>query len=279
MEIDRCRDLQTELGRYATGLADERLSMRVQLHLAEGCAPCAGRLEELTVRFHLAALRGGPAAPPAELEESLLVAASGCEQEAIEPLVLYPETSERALLWTLVALSLLMVAAVAFWGSGQVSRSATLQSRALAMERAASISVEQLGTLRSVVRRVTDPRLPVTDLSGSGAGYEPVRARLVYDLGRGELWLRLHALPKPSTDQVYALWLGEPGEEQLVGSLLAQIVESGSTSHFVVAAGLVAPFRLSLRLQTRSDLAQSGPGGALVFSETLGSQEGAAAFE
>jgi len=272
MEIDRCRDLQADLSRYATGLGDERLSMRVQLHLAEGCAPCAVHLEELTVRFHLAALSGGPAAPPAELEEPLVAAASACEQERVEPLVLYPETSERALLWTLVGLSLVMVAAVAWWGSGQRSHSASLQSRALAMERAASISVDQLGTLRSVVRRVTDPRLPVTDLRGSGPGHEQVRARLVYDLERGELWLRLLALPEPAAEAVYVLWLGEPGEERLVGALHAQLVESGSTSHFSVAGGLQSPFRLSLRLQNSGSLAEPTPGGVLVFSERLGAE-------
>jgi hypothetical protein len=190
----------------------------------------------------------------------------------VEAVIVYPETSERRLLWILLGLSLLMVAAVAWWGADQQAERRSSQDKAAVMEQVASRSIEELGSLRTIANRVTDPRLPVADLHGSGDDFAQVRARAVYDLARAELWLRVVALPAATNNEVYALWLGEPGQEQLVGSLLPQIFMRGGTSHFALPEEVREPFRLRLSRQSSEGLAEAPGLGVIVFAAVLGAQ-------
>ncbi len=89
------------------------------------------------------------------------------------------------------------------------------------------------------------------------------------DLQRAELTLRVLSLPPPDEGQVYSLWLGEQGNERLLGSLLPQIVARAGTSKFRLPADLVMPFRLSLSRQVRSSMVNLAMSDEVVFSSTL----------
>ena len=265
MELDRCSDLASLLPAYALGEVDERLSMRVQLHLAEGCVSCARRLEELVVRFHIAALPEQPTTLSASFAERVLTAAAGVQQERPEPLIVYPQPPERGLLWTLVALSLLTVAAVAFWGHRQQAALGEALARASFMERAALRSVDELGALQSIVRRVTDPRLRVGDARGEGEDFSAVRARALFDATSSELWLRVLGLPPMAPHQGYVLWqVWTEGESQLVGVLLPQLIAQGGTSHFDLPASEQDSVSIVLTRQPLSSL-DGGPAGVEVL--------------
>lgn len=271
MEVDRCRDLEASLGSYALGQADERLSMRVQLHLAEGCVGCATRLEGLVVRFHLAGLPDQPGVLPDSFAERVAEATAGVAQDRPEPVVVYPETPERALLWTLVALSFVMVAAVAFWGERQERDLRSVQARSDFMEQAAQRTVDELGALQSVVRRVTDPRSQVVDISATAAAFPTVQARIIYTPASGELWFRATDLPPVGNNGRYALWLGAEGSELFVGALLPQVTEQGGTSHFEIPGDVALPAVLRLHRQSAASLEEVTVGEDLVLEAMLGS--------
>ena len=271
MELDRCRDLEASLGPYALGQVDERLSMRVQLHLAEGCVACATRLEELVVRFHLSALPEQAGSLPDAFSERVLEAAAGVEQDRPEPVVVYPQTPERALLWTLVALSFVMVAVVAFWGQRQERELRSIQVRSEFMEQAAQRTVDEVGALRSVVRRLTDPRSQVVDVSATGETFAAVSARILFNPASRELWFRVSGLPPIDTDGRYALWLGEASSMRLLGALLPQVTSQGGSSHFEIPGDVALPVALRLHRQSASSLEAGTVGDDLVLEAVLGS--------
>jgi hypothetical protein len=269
MELDRCSDITAYLNAYALGQVDETQSMRVQLHLAEGCVGCATRLEEMTVRFHLAALPEQPIDLPEAFSERVLAAASRVEQERPEPVIVYPQTPERALLWTLLALSLLMVSAVAFWGHRQEQALSSALARADFMEQATTRTVNELRSVHSIVRRLGDPRSAIVDVSAGSGAFATVQARIHHNQVAGELWLRVLSLPPTDTETSYALWLGEVGSEQLVGVLLPQVTSQGGSSQFEIPADGSFPARLSLRQQSSSSVEAGQAGGLLVFETAL----------
>jgi len=269
MEIDRCRDLEEHLEEYAVGLADHSVGMRIQVHLAEGCSHCAQRIEERMVRFHTDVLAEEPGFVPEDLGEKVLAAIASCPQEQPEPVIVYPESNERRLLWILLALAVAMVAAVAWWASAQRVELAAAQRQARIFEQATSRNAEQTEVLQSMLSRLTDPRVAIVDLHGSGESFAAVRARVMCDLQRAELTLRVLSLPPPEEGQVYSLWLGERGNERLLGSLLPQIVDRSGTSKFRLPKDLVMPFRLSLSRQARSSMATIAMADEVVFSSTL----------
>ncbi len=271
MELDRCSDLEASLGAYALGQVDERLSMRVQLHLAEGCVGCATRLEELVVRFHLAALPEQAGLLPDAFSERVLRAAVSVEQDRPEPVIVYPQTPERPLLWTLVALSFVMVAAVAFWGQRQERDLRSVQARSEFMEQAAQRTVDELGALQSVVRRMTDPSSQMVDVSTTGAAFAAVRTRILYNPVSREIWLRASGLPPTDADGRYALWLGVAGSDRLLGALLPQVLGHGGTSHFELPGDVTLPVALRLYRQSVSSLEAGAVGDDLVLEAILGS--------
>jgi hypothetical protein len=245
--------------------------MRVQLHLAEGCVGCATRLEELVVRFHLAALPEQAGSLPDAFSERVLEAAGSVEQDRPEPVIVYPQTSERALLWTLVALSFVMVAAVTFWGQRQERDLRSVQARSEFMEQAAQRTVDELGALRSVVRRLTDPRSQVADVFATGEAFTAVRARILYNPASRDLWFRVSGLPPIDADGRYALWLGAAGSERLLGALLPQVLSHGGSSHFEISDDVTLPVALRLHRQSVASLEAGTAGDDLVLEAVLGS--------
>ena len=269
MELERCRDIAPHLRAYALGQVDEAQSMRVQLHLAEGCVACATSLEEMTVRFHMAALPEEPVDLAEDFSARVVAAASRVEQESPEPVVVYPQTPERALLWTLLALSFLMVSVVAFWGHRQGQALVSSQARADFMEQAATRSVNELRSVHSIVLGLGDPRSPIVDISAGSDGIESVQARIHHNHSSGELWLRVLNLPPVDIDTAYVLWLGALGSEQLVGSLMPQVTSQGGSSQFDVPADTPLPARLSLRQQSSASIEAGAVGGQIVFEVEL----------
>ena len=65
-------------------------------------------------------------------------------------------------------------------------------------------------------------------------------------------------------------WVGEPGQEALLGSLLPQIFLRGGLSHFDLPEGLREPFRLRLIRQSGESPTALPGAGVVVFEAVLG---------
>jgi hypothetical protein len=116
MELDRCRDIEGYLPAFVTGDLSPSLTLRVQKHLGDTCASCAGRIERLNDAFQRLPLTVQPCPLP-EGSLDLLVEKIGDQpQEQREEPIVFRETNEGRLAWTLVFLAMAALIAVGFWG-------------------------------------------------------------------------------------------------------------------------------------------------------------------
>ena len=249
MELDRCRDLEDQLPRYALGLADKVFAMRIQLHLAEGCVVCAGRVEEVLVAFHHSALPSQAQPVPADFVDRVLRRVDGLDQEPCEASSVYPAPPERALLWTLLLLGLLMVCAVAWWGQGQGQLRAEAQARVDRLELAMQRSAEDIRALQSLAGRLGDPRLRVVDGQSSGDQLQGVLGRALLDPDRQELWLRVVGLAPAAEELDYVLWHVTEDQALFLGVLAPVVLAQQTSSYFALAEDRQEIGQLSIHRQ------------------------------
>jgi anti-sigma factor RsiW len=135
MEMDRCRDVQPFLPACAAGFAEPGEEMRVETHLAMGCAACAAELEQLYEAFHALPLAFAAPSLSEAAAERLAQSVGGREQETHEVPILFPETRERRLLWTLLACFVLALLAAAFWGRDMQRRLERAEREAMSAQQ------------------------------------------------------------------------------------------------------------------------------------------------
>ncbi len=120
MELDRCRDLREHFVPFVVGNAPRSVELRLELHLAQGCAACASDIDDLQTAWYAIPL-SMPPQPLLDGAPALLARNVGSRpQEMVEVPIVYPETNERRLLVTLVILFGVALFAAALWGRSQV---------------------------------------------------------------------------------------------------------------------------------------------------------------
>jgi len=210
MDVDRCRDIRPHFVAVALGTVEAGPANRVRLHLSEGCPACAAELETVLEAYYGLPLAFPPVPVPEGAAEALRAAAEETAQLEAEPAIVYAETNERRLLWTLLFLMIGAVVAAAWWGQRQVEdaewaaqgrRAAEAQARSMAadyrMVRERLVPAEALASL------VADPTSVVVDLFDN-AGV--ARGRAVLDWPRERALLVPPAQPAPP-DTTFVLWL------------------------------------------------------------------------
>lgn len=120
MEIDRCRDLREHLVPFVMGATERSVELRLELHLAQGCAACATEIQALQEAWYYLPL-GLPPQPLLEGSAQLLSRNIGARpQEFVEVPIVYPDTDERRLLVTLLVLFGVALFAAALWARTQM---------------------------------------------------------------------------------------------------------------------------------------------------------------
>lgn len=116
MELDRCGDIKHHLPAFVTGDLDPGTSLRVQRHLGDVCAACAVEIEVLNAAFQRIPLAQA-AVPLPEGALDVLAQKIGSEpQREREVPIVFRDTNEGKLAWTLVLLAMAALIAVGFWG-------------------------------------------------------------------------------------------------------------------------------------------------------------------
>jgi len=116
MEIDRCSDLKEHLPAFVTGDLDSNTTLRVQKHLGDVCAACTVEIETLHAAFQRLPLAQAPCPLPGDSFELLVENIAAQSQEEREVPIVFRETNEGKLAWTLVLLAMAALIAVGFWG-------------------------------------------------------------------------------------------------------------------------------------------------------------------
>lgn len=134
MELDRCVDIKEHLPAFVTGDLDPNTTLRVQRHLGDACAPCAVQIEELHAAFQRVPLVHAPVSLPEGSVDALVERIGNQPQQEREVPIVFRETNEGKLAWTLVLLAMAALIAVGFWGRSADSELRTAQSAARAAQ-------------------------------------------------------------------------------------------------------------------------------------------------
>jgi len=233
MDVDRCRDIRPHFVDVALGTVGAGPANRVRLHLSEGCPACAAELEGVLEAYYGIPAAFGPVALPEGSAEALRAVAEKTPQLDPDPAIVYAETNERRLLWTLVFLMIAAVVAAAWWGQRKAEetawavdarRAAEAQSRTMAADYRAVR--ERLVPAEALASLVADPTSIVVDLYDDA---DLARARAVLD------WPRKRALIVPPTqapppETTFVLWLRSGDVSTRIGPLVVD-PEVGASPH------------------------------------------------
>ncbi len=235
MEMDRCRDLRPHYAAYAADATDKATAMRIQLHLGDGCASCAGEIEQLMETFHAVPLGLAPKAPPAGSRDSLLEELGRTPQEQHETPVLFPETNRMRLWKVLTALSTVALVAVAWWGNQQLDAIAALEAE---IDRAGMVNTvdtrsleRQVKQLKGTLSHAVTPRAEVIDLRGKSS-----IARLFLDRAGGVATFSAESLGDPGKGKLHHLWLRDDDTVVLLGRIPPQFSREGGQLRFRLTA-------------------------------------------
>jgi hypothetical protein len=115
MELDRCGDIKHHLPAFVTGDLDPNTTLRVQRHLGDVCAACAVEIETLNAAFQRIPLAQAEIPLPEGAVDVLVRKIGGEPQQEREVPIVFRETNEGKLAWTLVLLAMAALIAVGFW--------------------------------------------------------------------------------------------------------------------------------------------------------------------
>lgn len=256
MEVDRCRDLRVWFPAYVTDGGEPKTAERIRLHLAGGCAACAGEIDRLDAAFYALGLVFKPVPPGEGASEAMAKAIVRRHQEAPEEPILFAEHNPTRLAWWLVALFAVALLAAAFWGRGQRER---LEDASLALRSAQIQTREVIDDYRQLQERaagtsslldsLTNPRVTTHDLGGIGGA----RARLFVDLERPALTLTVVGL-QPGPDEQLAVYWQQGDAWSLLGPLERRIAEGGGGRVFELPSGASLPARFALSREAPGEL-------------------------
>jgi len=116
MELDRCVDIKDHLPAFVTGDLDPNTTLRVQRHLGDACGACAVKIEKLHAAFQRIPLAHPPVALPEGSVDALVERIGGQPQQTREVPIVFRETNEGKLAWSLVLFAMVALIAVGFWG-------------------------------------------------------------------------------------------------------------------------------------------------------------------
>ncbi|MEE2830640.1 MAG: hypothetical protein VX498_15740 [Myxococcota bacterium] len=166
MELDRCEDLRSFYPAFVRGELDPSTTLRIQKHLGDVCASCAAEIEELHSAFQAIPLADGPVPLPEGSADALVARLSKQAQEEAETPIVFRESNEGRLAWTLVLLAMAALIAVGFWGrnmdrqlqqADDVRRASEVQTRKVVddyrvLQQRARAVVQELEQLKAGVR-------------------------------------------------------------------------------------------------------------------------------
>jgi len=207
---------------------------------------------------------------PSDLVAGLMAELTTLEQEQPEQVIVYPATRERPLLWALVLLSLVMVAAVASWGRGK----ARVQQAAEAERDLAGLQsqrvLEDYRRLQQLVDDLTSPRVDIVQLRPASGDEGGAEARVFVNLSQRRITLRAVGLEAAGDEQVYVVWWRGPTKEQLVGVIPGSAAARGASVRLDLPETTELPAQLLVSLETRPGARPASRGGPVVLEGVLG---------
>ena len=244
MEHDRCVDLREHYPAFVTGDLSPNLTLRVQQHLSEVCGSCSTEIEALHDAFQRLPLAKASCALPEGSVEALTQKIGAQSQEVREVPIVFRETNERKLAWTLVLFATLALIAVGFWarridrrlvGTEDARQAAEAQTRVVSNQYR-DLENRALG-LQADRDALTDPRVASKNLSAV-EGEGSVRAFL--NLSVGHVVLTMVGLPEPGADQRYEVWWGGDAAWSYLGAIDQGVLRSGGARSFTLPEGAEA---------------------------------------
>ena len=155
-------------------------TLRIQKHLGDVCASCAAEIEELHSAFQAIPLADGPLPLPEGSAEALVARLSKQPQEEAETPIVFRESNEGRLAWTLVLSAMAALIAVGFWGrsvdrqlqqANDAQRAAEVQTRRVVddyrvLQQRAQAVAQELDQMKADLRQSSEE-------PGGRAGQEP----------------------------------------------------------------------------------------------------------
>lgn len=256
MEVDRCTDLRPLFPAYACGLLDTPGCLRIQLHLKDGCAPCAARIDRLQHAFQAVPLAFPPQPLPPNSVQAVVGAVGRLPQELREEPIVFVDENPARLAKVLLVLFALALFAAGFWGRAQVGHLAEARGDAEAARRQSRSVREELRhmegqqqALRSLLDGVVSPAVSVLELAGPGG------AGRAFVSPEGFLTLSLGPVT-PGEGQLVLWW--QDGESW---TALGRVPERGGGQRFATPAGASSP---SVVISRHAEAEPTGPGEPLL---------------
>jgi hypothetical protein len=134
MELDRCVDIKEHLPAFVTGDLDPNTTLRIQRHLGDACAPCAVKIEGLHAAFQRIPLAHVPVSLPEGSIDALVDRIGKQPQQERDVPIVFRDTNEGKLAWTLVLLAMAALISVGFWGRSTDRELRSAQSAARAAQ-------------------------------------------------------------------------------------------------------------------------------------------------
>jgi anti-sigma-K factor RskA len=235
-------EFETLAAVHAVGALDGDDLVRLEAHLADGCAECEGVLRESGEALAREALGGVRAIPPAHVRQQLL---ARLEQTAPRPLPRARSWLPRAAGIAAVflagaALSAGFVAARYETKLGVMAREMKAVKDRVALQE--TTLREQLRVYANVVDLLRDPGTRVIAMQGAGPNPQAI-GRVVWNESTGG-HVFVANLPAPPEGKTYELWTIAGGTPKPAGLFATDA--SGKGSAPVPAAGKVDVFAVTL---------------------------------
>ncbi|HCP48480.1 MAG TPA: hypothetical protein DIU15_20755, partial [Deltaproteobacteria bacterium] len=216
---------------------------------------------------------------PAELVEGMVAEITALEQEHPEPVIVYPATRERPLLWTLVVLCLLMVVAVAFWGRERMHAQRLVEADRDMANMQTDRVLEDYRRLPQLVDDLTNPRVSVVHLAQESPAQGGGHARVFVNWEQRRITVRAVGLEPPPEERLYTMWWRGLGSEQLIGQLPATAVARGASVQLDIPEGLERSAQLLISVEAQGPVAPESRLGPVVLQGAIEPSEAEAEGE
>lgn len=277
MEQDRCRDLSDHLPAFVTGDLPPDLTLRIQKHLGDVCASCSSRIERLHDAFQRIPLASAPCPLPEGSIDALLKKIGAEPQEEREVPIVFRETNEGKLAWSLVLFATAALIAVGFWARSMDQRLGEAESLRQASDLQTRRVVNDYRDLEAKARSleshldaVTDPRVLTSDLTSLGT---EGHVRAFIDPTAHRVIVTLAGLPTSGPEQQYAVWWGAKGSWTLLGRIDKRREAAGGARTYSLPEGQAGAGTLRVSLESTAGEPPSQPSAALFETSTTAGQE------
>jgi anti-sigma-K factor RskA len=235
-------EFDTLLATYAVAAIDGDDLVRLEAHLAKGCAQCEAALAESDATLAQLAVVGPRAIPPAHVRQALLARLAATTPRR-------RPTPRQWIPWVAGVAAAMLVASLLTAGFvagryearlGEMARQTTAARERLAAQDA--VLRQQLRVHASMIEMLRDPATRVVTMRGTGSHREAIGRVVWNDRSGGHVFVA--NLPPPPQGKTYEMWMITGATARPAG--LFSTDAAGKGSHVVPATSNVEAFAVTL---------------------------------